>query len=116
MITNFKTYENESKSISFIPNDIIVEFDCLKCLKNNEHGWGETQMWSGKHHKGLVRGIGYGYNFDDKIHLTLTLNRIKYNHNVDVNKPIIVYGDIPDDLYKIIDETNMMANSKKYNL
>lgn len=147
MITNFKIFENENKSISFISNELvpyyeeitdivmspwigqdigeflekllmekIVEFSCLKCLEENKHGWGDTIRWTGKKHKGLVRGVGYGYNYDDKIYLTLTLNRVKYSHNVDPNKPITVYGDIPDKLLGIINGTNMLSNMNKYNL
>ena len=145
MIIYFKIFENENKSISFIPNDLIpyfkdkveffmlpwigdkikeflnnllinrvVEFDCNKCLEFDRKYYRTT--WYNKKHKGLVRGIGYGYNNEDKIYLTLTLNRIKYDHNVNVNNPITVYGNISDDLLEIIEGANLLSNSKKYNL
>lgn len=147
MITQFKIFESENNSISFIPNDLIpyyedntsivlspwigqdigiflekllinkiVEFSCVKCLEKNIDGWGEYTTWTGRNHKGKVRGISYGYNWNDKINLNLELNRIKYNHNVDANKSITIYGDISDEFIEIINGTNILSASKKYNI
>ena len=146
MITKFKTYENENKSISFIPNDLIpyfedkvdlflvpfigddinkflsdllmnrmVEFDCKSCMSD------EDDVIRTKHfdrqHKGVVKGVSSGLSWGkENVSLTLTLNRIRYTHNVNTKKPIIVYGDISKDLLEIIEGINILSNTKKYNL
>jgi hypothetical protein len=94
----------------------VIKFECEKCLQLDNRYGAETTMHVNRTHKGLVRGFGYGFDSTDKIYLTLTLNRIKYKHVVDVNKPITVYGDIPSHLMKIIEATKILADTKKYNI
>jgi len=144
MIIKFKIFENIEKQTSFIINDLVpyfeentelvlipwidddistfltklllnryVKIECEKC-EDIEHNY---YKYFNKSHKGKVRGISFGFDHStDKIYLTLELNRIRHKHIVNIYKPIIVYGDIPNDLDEIIDGTNLLSNTKKYNL
>ena len=85
---------------------------------------GETKIFPdppklkiGKSHKGIVNAIGLGrYDHDNSVYLSLILKRIKYHHEVEVKLPMIIYGNIPDKLEKIIDEINIKKDANKYNL
>ena len=145
MITQFKIFENNDTEISFIINDLIpyfqdkvelwelpfidqnileflqelikdfriVKFNCEHCI--NEKYGATSYINSHQTHKGKVRGYGFGM-YDNKIHLTLHLDRIKYVHTVNTNEPIIIYDEIPQKLKDIIDDVNLLSNAKKYNL
>lgn len=139
-----KTYDEESlDQVTFIPNDLIpyfndklkgkyiddavydaihkiidfskvVKFECEHCITDNELG-ATTYVNSNQQHKGKVRGIGLGMD-DNKIYLTLLLNRIKYSHQVNTDKPITVYGNFDKNSKKIINEIIFFNNINKYNL
>lgn len=139
-----KTYDEESlDQFTFIPNKLIpyfknklkggyydyvindfihriivfnnvVEFYCEYCITDNEHG-ATTYVNSKQKHKGKVRSIGFG-NDDDRIYLSLSLNRIKYRHQVDTDKSMTVYGNFDKYSKQIIDEINLLYNINKYNL
>jgi hypothetical protein len=72
-------------------------------------------MHSNKIHKGIIYGYGYVFN-GYKIYLTLHLNRIKYQHEVNTNLPFTIYGEISEHVKNVIDEINMKRNANKYNL
>ena len=140
MITKFKLFENTEDKITIVLNDIIdyfnsnedsirnfifklldynnnniVEFKCRNCsdmINGTTH-----YMHLNKNHKGIIRGRGYGFNEEFKyIHLTLTLKRIKYDHEVDTNYPITIYGYIPDDIKKNINDINIKREANKFNI
>lgn len=137
MITNFKIFEDNNKETIFTINDLadyynkdwhkindfinslllnkFVFFNCRECrdyINNNFVGINHK-----KSHKGLVKAIGLGhYDNDNSVYLSLTLKKIKYNHEVDVKLPMIIYGSISNELEKIIDEINFIKTTKKYNL
>ena len=144
MITQFKIFEDNNIETSFIINDLIpychdkvelwgypfvddnileieelfknfrtVKFDCEHCT--TDINGATSYINSNKSHKGKVRGYGFGLS-DSRIHLTLTLDRIKYRHNVNTDEPIIIYGEISQKLKDIIDEVNLLSNAKKYNI
>jgi hypothetical protein len=95
-----------------------VKFNCESCVFNNEHGATATAHM-GKTHKGKITGFGYGFNDDygqKKMHLTFTLKRIRYSHEVNTLEPIIIYGELPNHVKKTLDEINMNRDIKRYNL
>ena len=95
-----------------------IKFQCHSCTFDNEYG-ATTTAHMNKTHKGKINGFGYGFNDDyghKDMHLKFNLNRIKYAHDVDVSKPIIIYGELPDNVKKIVDEINMNTDANKYNL
>lgn len=99
----------------FIFNHNVVEFECKKCKA--EINGATTYINSHKNHKGIVCGIGYGFDKDSKqLYLSLTLKRIKYDHDVNTEYPIIIHGCLSDEIRTQIQEINMIAHSKKYNL
>jgi len=102
----------------FLMNSMI-SFFCEECSGPGGYGWGVQVKHRNKTHKGVVRGYGTGVNTGDvpsTLHLSLNLNRIRHEHLVDTSKPITIYGDLPEDVLEIIDEVNMLSDSKKYNL
>ena len=143
MITKYKLYENKETTVSFIPNDLIpyfedkvdlimlpwigddiknlfnkilmdsyVEFSCERCREKGTYNTKHTN----KTHKGFIRGWGFGYNYDNKVNLTLMLNRIRHDHLVDCNKSLTLKGNFSDVELKIINNVNMLSDMKKYNL
>jgi len=137
MITNFKIFENIEKETTFVINDLVdyynkdwhkifdfindllhdklVFFNCKECrgyINNSFVG-----IKHNKSHKGIVNSIGLGhYDHDNSVYLSLSLKRIRYIHEVDVKLPMIIYGDISDNIEKIINEINLIKTTKKYNL
>jgi len=112
---------NFEDAISYFLQELLlntmVKINCIECT-SNDNGV-KSYRHRNKTHKGIVSGYGYGMleNGDDEhIHLDLYLRRIRHNHLVDVNTPIIIFGDIDKELSDIIDDVNMISNSKKYNL
>lgn len=96
-----------------------VEFHCKKCVADPMNGWGVYTKWKNKTHKGIIREYSTGMNYNtvpSSLDLTLTLNRIRHEHIVDTNKPITIYGKLPDDILKIIDDVNIISNTKKFNI
>lgn len=99
-------------------NKNIIEFDCHRCyIKNytkNVH----------QKHKGVITGIEY--NFDDdikEIYFSAYLNNIDYSHKVNTKKPLIIYGQIPDNTQRILNELEIFKKDlelfndiKNYNL
>jgi len=146
MITKFKIFEDNAVETSFTIDNLIpyfkdkcelweypfilddiqnllnrsilglnVKFYCLRCTANVD---GVRNFYHfNKEHKGKIRGIGSGTESNrNKIYLTLTLNRIKYTHDVDTSKPITIFGDIPSELKEIIYNSELFSDTKKYNL
>jgi len=140
MITEFKIFENSEDKITIILNDVIdyfdgdddsirnfifklldyndnniVEFDCKKCTMMIN---GVTNfMHSNKHHKGVIRGRSYGFSNEfHYIYLTIILKRIKYDHDVDTNSPTTIYGYVPDEIKKIVNDINIKREAKKFNI
>jgi hypothetical protein len=91
----------------------VIKFQCFSC-KYNDHGTTTTAHMH-KTHKGKITGYGYQYG-NNELYLTLHLNRIKYEHEVDVSKTMIVYGKLPNNVKRIIAEINTNRDVKKYNL
>ena len=139
MIKNFKLFENTENRVTIVLNDIvnyfnsdegsirefifnlfnynnnIIEFDCKRC----------TEMVNGttnfrhinSHHKGVIKSIGYGFDENDKkIHLSLGLKRIKYDHEVDTDSPMTIFGNIDNDIKNIISEVNIKREANKFNI
>lgn len=99
--------------------DVLVKFYCKNCYfyENGVMNYAHCNNTNKKTHKGFIRGSGRGYNYDkNEIYLSLTLNRIKYSHEVDTSKPMTIYGKIDPIYLKVIDEINMKKDSNKYNL
>jgi len=96
-------------------NNNIVEFNCNKCTDDIN---GVTNfIHSNKHHKGIINGRSYGFNYDLKhIYLTLRLKRIKFSHIVDTNSQMTIYGNIPGDIKKIINDINIKRQANKFNI
>ena len=145
MITNFKIFEDANVETIFTVDNLIpyfkdkcelweypfiiddisrqlqkmmnlnVKFYCFRCKKDID---GVTNYFHyHKEHKGKIRGIGTGTSENrDKIYLSLTLNRIKYNHEVNTSKPITIFGNVPSELKEIIYNSELFADSKKFNL
>jgi len=144
MITQFKIFENDNQYTILVINDLIdyytndkdivdasliydfieqlmkfkrvIEFQCLHCTQDVN---GITNYFhTNKKHKGKVRGYGYGLQLVDteNVILNVSLDRIKYKHEVDTNKPMIIYGELEEHLKDVIDEINMNNNIEKYNL
>ena len=137
MITNFKIYENQNVETTFIINDVIdyfnaeeelikeflfeiikfhnlVKFHCEVCEDYDINGV-RNNMHYNKIHKGIICGYGYGFS-DIGLHLTLHLKRIKYSHEININLPFTIYGELPNDIKKVIGEMNMRRDANKYNL
>lgn len=142
MITKFQTFENIETETELIINDIIDYFDgdnkiiydfimklfkfntmvkvkCKNCTTMNDNRRIVTTIYKYSHktHKGIIGGVGcVGKSGDKEIFLTLQFKRLKYDHEIDTNQPIIIYGNMPDDVKTIIDDINMKKCAKKYNL
>jgi hypothetical protein len=139
MITEFKIFENSEDKVTLVLNDIIDYFNCVEdsirnfifklldynnniiefeCAKCTDMVNGVTHFINiNRHHKGILRGRGYGFNYDEKrIYLALNLKRIKYYHDVDTNLPMTIYGNIPNDIKNIINDLNLIRSAKNFNI
>jgi len=97
-------------------NNVKFEFFCRKCTFTDDNG-ATNFADANKSHKGVVNGTGYGFNNDIMtIFLNFRLSRIRYDHAVDTSKPLTIFGKISKDLEDIIDDVNMISDTKKYNL
>lgn len=139
MITEFKLFENSEDSVTLVLNDIvdyfdgaddsirnfifkllpynnnIIEFDCKRCTKMINGATNYFHM--NKHHKGILNGMSYGFNYDTKkIHLSLDLRRIKYHHELNTDSPMTIYGYIPDEVKKVVNIVNIKRQTNKFNL
>lgn len=95
-------------------NKIIIEIFCNRCVDINN-----STAHSHKKHKGILYGYGYGFKNEygiKEIYLTFNLKRIKYQHQIDTYNPITLYGNISDDIKKVIDDINFQKSIINYNL
>lgn len=115
LIKYLKTYEELSDFLTSLLMNRKVGFDCANCTKTIN---GVTNyIYSNKKHEGIVRGIGFGYDKDNKqIYLTLRLNLQKYDHVVDTKTRFKVFGDLEPRFATIIDDIILKSQAKKYNL
>jgi hypothetical protein len=98
--------------LKIINLNMMVKFNCRVCkydLNRTVH-----YIHYNKIHKGIIKG--FEYELSDHINLDLAINNIKFYHEVNTNLPFTIYGKLPDDIKKTIDEINMIRNIKKYNL
>lgn len=93
-------------------NKNIIEFDCHRCYNIKNYTKNVHQK-----HKGVITGIAYNFDEDEKkIFLSVYLNNIEYDHKVNTKKPLIIYGQIPDNVQKILNELEIFNDIKNYNL
>lgn len=96
-----------------------IHFYCIECTSNNKNDWYSSILYNNKEHKGIVKGYGLGINNIKKpatLNLSVTLKNIRHEHLINTYKPITIYSDLPDNILKIIEEINLINNTKKYNL
>jgi hypothetical protein len=103
---------------SVLKFDNMIMFYCKYCQYYDNGSLNYAHCNNGeKIHKGLIREVSLGfYEYDKKIYLSLTLNNVKYSHEVYTSKPITIYGNIDQAHLNIINEINAKRDSNKYNL
>ena len=94
----------------------VVEINCKYCI-SMKNGVVHYENFD-KTHKGVVRGIGYGFDNILKyvITLDLYLKKIKHTHRVRCDLPVKIYGKLPEHLEKVITEIDITNQEKKYNI
>lgn len=96
-------------------NGNIVEFQCNNCVDDDHHIM--QFMYSNKTHKGVIRGFGFGYDeYLEQVSISINLKRIKYKHEINTKTPFIIYGDLPDNIQKIVDDVKIQHDAKKFKL
>lgn len=145
MITSFKIFENKEKEITFIPNhlfpyfehkseefmlpfidDVIFEFfkkiigftikfECRICYDDSYIVVPRQTLDLDKYHEGILKRFEFGH-YRSKLDIKIELKNVKYTHKMDADKPITIYGNLPDDIIETINDCNLYMNIKKYNL
>lgn len=98
--------------------NVKVAFECERCTYDNEYG-ATSFAHAQKFHSGVIRGMGYGVEFYDGrllVNLNVSLERIKYRHEVNTKGLFFIIGKIPQSFEKILDDFELYKNTKKYNL
>lgn len=96
-------------------NKNVIEFHCERCYEHMEQKTYTINVH--QKHIGIITGIAYNFDEDEKkIFLSVYLNNIEYDHKVNTKKPLIIYGQIPDNVQKILNELEFFNDIKNYNL
>lgn len=96
-------------------NKNVIEFHCERCYEYIEQKTYTINVH--QKHIGIITGIAYNFDEDEKkIFFSVYLNNIEYDHKVNTKKPLIIYGQIPDNVQKILNELEIFNDIKNYNL
>jgi len=110
----------------------VVEFYCKVCTCSDISQWDKDRntdyrICSNKFHKAKIKGIGSGGSSNPYLFFSFYKERLNkkklgftkngyISHEVDVDKPIIVYGELSEFAKNVIDKVNIKKASQKFGL